>query len=520
MTAKRSLQFLQLMKLFSSPILKVFIPFLVIFLLLRLGFWFAVFPNPDEAYYWLWGQHPALSYYDHPPLQAWIQGLFTTLFGRSTFTLRLPNLIANCIFFYVYYQISRYLYGKQAQNAFWIIVACIVASPLYFLFLALAWHDHLLITFSLLSAYWLIQFLDRYLIDPVASNWRLYAATIALGLAGLCKYNAAFMALGFLATIVIEPRLRPLLRDRRLYIAIAIGLSCLLPILLWNLSNDWQSVHYYFNRSVNPVSGLSLKFSPFFNFVLFSFLLVSPFNWIGFWRSLKQSSIFSSHSIYSKVAFWTFIISTVILTIISLLSAALYYWNITAYLLLFPLIPTLFLPLSPSSSPSSSSSPLPPSPTKFLIAGQLYGLLFAGLLVIHYGLLPISALISLTEDPDSRMLYGWDTVAAAVRKQATELGDRSLLVTTDYRSASALAYELNTPNVFAISDRIDQFDFWFQPDQYTGKNALILSDDWHPVQPELLAQFERATAPQTIVVRRFGIWIKRYYLRQVFGFKG
>ncbi|WP_432808702.1 ArnT family glycosyltransferase [Pantanalinema sp. GBBB05] len=511
MTVKRSLQFLQLMQVFRSPILKVFIPTLTAFLLLRLGFWLAVFPNPDEAYYWLWGQYPAWSYYDHPPLHAWIQGLFTTLFGRSHLTLRLPNLLTNGIFFYIYYQIARYLYGKQAQNAFWIMIACIVASPLYFLFLALAWQDHLLITFSLLSAYWLIQFLDRYLMHSDDSGWQLYGAAIALGLAGLCKYNAAFMALGFLATIGVEPRLRPLLRDRRLYVAAAIGLSCLLPVLLWNLSNDWQSLQYYFNRSVNPVSGFSLKFSPFFNFVLFSFLLVSPFNWILFWRSWRQSTKLFSHSIYPTIAVWTLIIPTVTLTFISLLSAALYYWNITAYLLLFPLIPALFLSPSPSSSP-----PFP----KFLIAGQLYGLLFATLLVIHYGLLPISALVSSTEDPDSRMLYGWDTVAAEVSKQATELGNPPLLVTTDYRSASALAYALNNPTVMAISDRVDQFDFWLQPNQYTHKNALILSDDWHPIQSDLLARFERIAEPKTISVRRFGIWIKHYYLRQAFGYKG
>ncbi|HEY9617338.1 MAG TPA: glycosyltransferase family 39 protein [Microcoleaceae cyanobacterium] len=501
------------MKLLSSPILKGLIPTFIVFLLLRLGFWFAVFPNPDEAYYWLWGQHPALSYYDHPPLQAWVQGLFTAFFSRSHFTLRLPNLITNCVFSYIYYQISRYLYGKQAQTAFWIIVACIIASPLYFLFLALAWHDHLLITFSLLSAYWFIQFLDRYLVSPTAPNWRLYGAAIALGLAGLCKYNAAFMALGFLATIVVDPRLRPLFRDRRLYIAIAISLSCLFPILLWNLSNNWQSLQYYFNRSVNPVSGFSLKFSPFFNFILFSFLLVSPFNWILFWRSLKQFPKLFSHSIYTTVAFWTFTIPTITLTIISLLSAALYYWNITAYLLLFPLIPTLFLPPSPSPSPPSPSVP------KFLLASQLYGLLFAGLLVIHYGVLPISALVSATEDPDSRMLYGWDQVATEVRKNVTELGDRPLLLTTDYRSASALAYELNNPDIIAISDRVDQFDFWFQPEQYTDKNAVILSDDWHPIPPELLARFERTSEPNPIAVRRFGIWIKRYYLYQAFSFK-
>src|SRR5262245_33285905 len=26
----------------------------------------------DEAYYWMWGQHPELSYFDHPPLNAWM----------------------------------------------------------------------------------------------------------------------------------------------------------------------------------------------------------------------------------------------------------------------------------------------------------------------------------------------------------------------------------------------------------------------------------------------------------------
>ena len=40
------------------------------FVAVRLLFTFGVFPIADEAYYWMWGQHPALSYFDHPPLQA------------------------------------------------------------------------------------------------------------------------------------------------------------------------------------------------------------------------------------------------------------------------------------------------------------------------------------------------------------------------------------------------------------------------------------------------------------------
>ena len=42
---------------------------------LRLAFWLLAPPNSDEAYYWTWGFHPALSFFDHPPLLAWTQGL-------------------------------------------------------------------------------------------------------------------------------------------------------------------------------------------------------------------------------------------------------------------------------------------------------------------------------------------------------------------------------------------------------------------------------------------------------------
>ncbi len=257
--------------------------------------------------------------------------------------LRLPNLISSGVFFYTYYKIIRYLYGRDAHPYFWLTVLLVLASPLYFLFLALAWHDHLLITFSLIAAYWFIRFLDSYLENGRGDSWRLYSAAAAIALAGLCKYNTVFVVLGFVAVLIADKRLRLLWRERRIYLAGAIAACALIPILLWNVSNDFQSFHYYVDRSVNTGS-FSLKIGPCLNFLLFSFLLVSPFNWIGFFRSLKQpaQSVFS-RSTYFSVAFWVFIISTVTLTVISLLSAALYYWNITAYLLLFPLIPTFFL---------------------------------------------------------------------------------------------------------------------------------------------------------------------------------
>lgn len=533
------------------------------FILLRLFFWVQTFPNPDEAYYWLWGQHLDWSYYDHPPLQAWIQGTMTALLGRSPLTLRLPNLFSNALLFYTYYRICHYLYREKAGLTFGYVVLLILASPLYFLFLALAWNDHALVTGGLISSYCFITFADGYIETGRGQTWRLYAAAIALGLAWLCKYNAIFIGLGFVATLIVDSRLHRLWRDRRLYTAIAITGLLLLPIVFWNVSNQFQSFHYYLSRSVTPAS-FGIKISPGLNFILFSILMVSPVNAYGFMRCFQDyfrrdfrqdfRRRFSSHmenpvhpvetregktqsaktSVYATVAIWTCLISSLCLTIVAFLSAGLYYWNITAYLLLFPLIPSLFFQPASSQAASSqaifsqtlssqagSSRPVPFSsvtPTLLFRVGQGYGLLFAGLLVIHYSVFPLSALVSTDADPDSRMLWGWDQVAAAVRLQAQELGDRPRIVTTDYRSASALAYQLyQTPlagTVSVISDRVDQFDVWAkqQTTEQPGQLTLLLADDWHPFDAKFLSQFHQVSAVTALPIRRWGHWIKNYYL--------
>lgn len=232
---------------------------------------------------------------------------------------------------------------------------------------------------------------------------------------------------------------------------------------------------------------------------------------VAIFRHFKANPLIANsrgetRSIYPTVACWTCILSSLGLTIIAFLSAGLYYWNITAYLLLFPLIPPLF-----------SDRMEPPKLTKLFAAGQAYGLLFAVLLVIHYSVFPLSALVSRDADPDSRMLWGWEQVAAAVIAQTDSLPTRPLIITTDYRSASALAYQLNQNHVLAISDRRDQFDIRMADGHYPSyglknKTVILLADDWHPFDPKFLAQFNDLSAPITIPIQRFGYWIKNYYL--------
>ncbi len=102
----------------NSFVLRRYWPILVTLLGLRLIYWLGAFPNPDEVYYWLWGQHLDWSYFDHPPFHAWVQGLFSQLLGRSHVVLRLPNFITTGLMFGLYWIICQRLYGRQGVNAF------------------------------------------------------------------------------------------------------------------------------------------------------------------------------------------------------------------------------------------------------------------------------------------------------------------------------------------------------------------------------------------------------------------
>ena len=476
-------------------------PWLWLIGLAHLVYWLTAFPNPDEAYYWLWGQHLDWSYYDHPPFHAWVQGMFSLL-GHGAFVLRLPTLISNGLFFSVYYQIARYLYGLQVQWTWSVIFLCCWSSPLYFLFLTLAWHDQWLITFSLLSAYWFIRFLDGVWYGRGASRY-LYGGAAALGLAGLCKYTAVFVGLAVLGVIVSQPRLRRLLWDKRLYGAGAIAALFFLPILIWNLHNDWLSFQYYLTRSVDSGGGPTLRPDAVFFFWLTAALILSPpLVWV-LGRAATAKVELDSPT-YRPMAVGLFLTSTGMLSLVGLFSTALYYWNILAYLLLLPLLPLYFLDLKADSLRHAG----------WLSGIQILGAVVAWCLVINYCLFPIAALFGPDGDPDGRMSFGWSQVTAVMDDYASQ---HDLLLTTDYRSASALAYALDDTRVLAVSERIDQFDVWADSRQLLGRSALVLADDWHPFiyagesqgPLQLEPGWQRLT---TVPVRRFGIKIKDYYL--------
>ena len=509
---------------FESPVWRWGRWCLLGFLALRVVFWLTAFPNSDEAYYWLWGQRPGFSYYDHPPFHAWVQGLFSAALGQffwgeampPPLVLRLPNVISSGVLGFTFYRICHYLYGdqrgdqrgNQGRDRFWIVLLLGMASPLYFWYLGLAWNDHWLVTWAVVSSFLFVRYVDRSVEHPgQGSGWDLYGAAICLGLAGLSKYNAVFVGLGFLGLILTDKSRRQVLRDRRLYLALGLLALVLSPILIWNVQNDFFSFQFYRDRTTGD--GLSLNLLQPVVFLALGGLTLGPIQSWGIGRLLRTGgrTSLTRQSCYPALALGVFGLSTAAFTALSTVSVALFYWNILAYPLLFPLLSDQFY------RPQGQTLV-----RKWQMAiAQGVGLFAATVLVVYYTVIPLGAFFGAT-DPDGAALFGWPQIAEAVEAQAQGIDD-PLLLTTDYRSASALAYTLNNPNVLAISGRLDQFDFWYDAPALEGRDGVLLGETWHPICPTHLAMFDRVDPGETVTVRRFGRVLQTYEIVRGYGFR-
>jgi len=496
------------------PIIGLF----AVYVLIRIIFWFAAEAGGDEAYYWVWGQHPELSYYDHPPLLAWVQGLFAAVFGQSIFVLRLPNLLSSVAIFYVYWLIVRRLYPRSSESYFAVTALTLAASPLLFTFMAQAIMDHLLIALLLGSAYLMIFWLQDTIDGKQPPAWRLYAGAALLGLAAITKYNSVFFAVGIALAVITDPRLRPLLKKAHLYIAALITLLMLSPVLIWNLNNDFQSLRYQLVDRAPSAAGLHFSPEALAGFVLGTLLVISPFlAWMVVRRffldgstPLRERLRVGTQPVYMVVAFWIFVASTLLFLTRSLFDFTLLYWNIPAYLLLIPLAASVLIDEQGNLRRR-----------KLFIGQQVYGVLLAGLVAFNYAILPLDTWSrDGVGERGTRHWYGWKDTASAANDVLPTLGDNPLLLTSDHHLAGVMSFTMNRLDIVAISPRRDQYDIWFSDRDFGGRNALIIYDEWILPSEDLLSRFERIGEVQTVEIRKFGYPIKKMFLLPVYQYRG
>src|ERR1700712_1179206 len=86
---------------------------------------------PQDAYYDFYAQHLDLSYYDHPPMIAYLLRFFTTIFGKNVFAIKLADTTVTAIFIIAFYRLAKkFLSENKALLATALLLSTFMVSIL------------------------------------------------------------------------------------------------------------------------------------------------------------------------------------------------------------------------------------------------------------------------------------------------------------------------------------------------------------------------------------------------------
>ena len=203
--------------------------------LLRLIFSLTLPLSPQEAYYWVYSLHPALSYFDHPPLAAYTILFFTTVLGPSVLAIRLGALLYAFGSSWLVYRLGQRLFDEK--TGFWAALLMNVL-PTFSINALILTPDSPLIFFWCLAWLWSVKALQDQ-----RSGFYLWAGA-ALGLALLSKYTAVFFPLSLGLFLLLSPEHRGHLWKPAPYLALLLALLIFSPVLLWNAQHQWVSFSF------------------------------------------------------------------------------------------------------------------------------------------------------------------------------------------------------------------------------------------------------------------------------------
>jgi hypothetical protein len=207
----------------------------------------------DELYLYACSLRLDVGYVDQPPLSIWILKVFTMIFGKSLFAMRLaPALFGSLAIIPLGYTV-RALGGKKI--ALIITLTAFVISPIYLAY----------------CGYYSMNSIDLFLWNMIIllvvklKTTQQHILWISLGtlmgLALMNKIGMLWFGLGFLLSLLLTKE-RHWLATRWPYIAGGIALLIFSPYILWNHTHDWATIEFlggaaHKYRTQNAVTFLS-----------------------------------------------------------------------------------------------------------------------------------------------------------------------------------------------------------------------------------------------------------------------
>ena len=194
----------------------------------------------DEAQYWVWSQDLSFGYYSKPPLIAWIIGISHTLFGHSSFGVRIFAPIIQFIITLILWRCAYRLYDDSPRAG----KISRISALLWALMPAVSLGSAVISTDTPMLLFWCI---GLYLLLPSnsvthLSSRKFLLAGIVIGFAMLSKYAGAYFLLCSVIWLVAGHVSSYSKRFVCLLTLLSGSLLVMIPNLVWNLDNGLVTI--------------------------------------------------------------------------------------------------------------------------------------------------------------------------------------------------------------------------------------------------------------------------------------
>ncbi len=200
----------------------------------------------DEAYYWQWAKNPQLSYFDHPPMVAWVMAASTALGGDSPLFVRLGGFVLLWSGYGFLFMALRKLFPEQGYKLPWLVLLGLNLT------LVFAGAGGIVTIDTPLFAFWMgaLYFGALVVVDGNARAW--FGMGVCLGLGMLSKYTMVLLAPAMLMFLLFTPTQRHWLWRAEPWLAVLLALALFSPVLLWNWQHGWISFGFQIDNGLTP----------------------------------------------------------------------------------------------------------------------------------------------------------------------------------------------------------------------------------------------------------------------------
>ena len=469
----------------------------VIAAIVHLALGFSIEFSVDEAHYALYATHLAWSYFDHPPLVGWIQWPMVMITQSEGWIRIIPELLW-ILSVYLVYQVTIEIYrwlqeGKtshlssaipSANQCGLLAVLAIIAAPLPHVLAIGLLPDTLLAPISLAIMIMAVRWLrkDQFSIR----DWVVLG--VLFGIAGLSKYTAVFTALAFLIVLLSAPK-KSWLTKGSFWLAAAIALLLISPVLYWNFVNDWISFKYQLAHGGGS-SWAWRRVGAFFGIQIACF---GPLLIMGAFLFFKHSLPTQKRSVIPLISF--FAIPFLIFGALSG-GGGLPHWTTPAW---FCLAPFAGIGLAQAWVNNRRWA------IRILFIIQLLLCMIGFAYVLAGGINSSSVKSNPIAD-----LYGWKLAGQEAAQLALSNQAHGVAV-QNWTLGSRTAWYAQPLPVFVLDQRHDQFDLWFGK-LAPGSKVILVNWSGMPFNPPIGNKkgFETCQALDTLEIIRFGRILSKF----------